>query len=160
MTDQRETDVPKGKSTVRHFIEMLFLLGVVITLLCLVFGDTSKGEGYEPFNLGTGTILVDSAVCFSTNLNADVITLLKTYQEAVDVVDDFDRGVGPLPSEDMIIFGTAVEENALCAVTSGSYPVFIRRLGDRYVLLKLTDLEEEGPDFVAAEIDVLFDKEI
>ncbi len=101
MTDQRETDAPTRKSTARHLIEITFVLAMV-ALAVSVFTGSSKA--YEPYNQGTGTILVDSAVCFSSEINSDVIQLLKAYQDVVDAVDDFDLGVGPALSEDDILW--------------------------------------------------------
>ncbi len=157
MTDQRETDAPTRKSTARHLIEITFVLAMV-ALAVSVFTGSSKA--YEPYNQGTGTILVDSAVCFSSEINSDVIQLLKAYQEVVDAVDDFDLGVGPALSEDDILFGTSLEENNLCAVMAGSYSVLVLRQAEGHVLFMFPDIGEPYPPFIAAKIDALFDTEI
>ncbi len=155
MTDQRETDVPSvSRKSVRRSIVEIVIVAVTSFVFGMMFANSTKAGEYEPFNQGTGVILTGSAVCFNSEINSDVIRLLKTYKEVIDSLDAFERGVGPPLSEEDTLFGSFVEDSDLCSITNYTFQVLILRHSQGHFLVRggTKDLS-----FVAAEVDVVVD---
>jgi hypothetical protein len=135
----------------------MVLIGIIAAVFAL--GATlSEGQEYKPYTQGTGVIVEQAEVCFSPDLSPDSITLLGTWQRAVDRLEAYERG-GPAVEEELAITGQLLYDNHICATTAEFYHIVIIRHVEGYALVKYD--EQYGFDtgtFIVARKDIMPDR--
>jgi hypothetical protein len=135
----------------------MLLVGAIAGVLAL--GATlSKGQQYEPYNQGTGLIVAQAEVCFSPDLSTESITLLGTWQRAVDNLEAYERG-GPAVEEELAITGQLLYDNRMCATVGEFYHIVIVRHTEGYVLVNFDERYDfDTGTFIVARKDIIPDR--
>jgi hypothetical protein len=137
----------------------MVLIGIIAAVFAL--GSTlAEGQQYEPYNQGTGLIVGQAEVCFSLDLSTESITLLGTWQRAVDNLEAYERG-GPAVEEELAITGQLLYDNHMCATVAEFYHIVIVRHTEGYVLVNFDERYDfDTGTFIVARKDIIPDQGI
>ncbi len=137
--------------------ESWFLLFGLISGLLILGPIAVKAQEYKPFVKDTGVIVARAELCFSPDLGAPSIKLLKLWQRLVTEHEDYQRG-GALMNQEDAILAQALADNNVCATTVDYYRVIIAQDTEGYVLARYDETYgfEEG-SFIVAKRDILLD---
>jgi hypothetical protein len=145
-----------GHRKIMPFSHWMYLLGLCAAIVLL--DHYANAQDYEPYKMGTGLIVQQAELCFAPDLSTPVITLLNTWQQAVDELEAYERGGTPGDPE-LALAGQLLYDNHVCATVAAFYHIAIISVTEGYVLAKFDEQHgfEEGT-FIVAKKDILPDR--
>jgi hypothetical protein len=161
VADMKQNGSRLGEHRKRRVPAIHWMMLIAIMAGIVALGATlTRAQEYTPYTQGTGLIVQQAELCFSPDLSLASITLLGTWQRAVNQLESYERG-GPAMEEELAITGQLLYDNHVCATVAEFYHIVILSHTEGYVLVNFD--EQHGFDtgsFIVARKDIIPDQGI